>query len=223
MHKGKRWLNSNPREPEGTKCCMLYKICCNTMHPLNSALPGPYVPVRVTRDTLVAHWYNYALPLCRTSQYHRTFVPSQCPSVTILMTLYSIIIIIVIEKDWQCNAGTGRMTPYQSKDPSPTLPTYRGKEEKMKIVKDKKERATRSTKSFGPALETRQSHTIEYPTPTRSLQRNADRRIKVLWYCQVLQRGGAKWMHRVTPDLVEHTQHCHRFTMGKIRVKHATS
>ena len=32
----------------------------------------------------------------------------------------------------------GRLTPYQSEDPSPTLPTYRGKEEKGKIVEDKK-------------------------------------------------------------------------------------
>ena len=31
-----------------------------------------------------------------------------------------------------------RLTPYQSKDPSPTLRTYRGKEEKGKIVEDKK-------------------------------------------------------------------------------------
>ena len=30
------------------------------------------------------------------------------------------------------------MTPYQSEDPGPTLPTYRGKEEKGKIVEDKK-------------------------------------------------------------------------------------
>ena len=35
--------------------CMLFKIRCNTVHPLNSALPGPYVPVRVTRGALVAH------------------------------------------------------------------------------------------------------------------------------------------------------------------------
>ena len=28
--------------------------------------------------------------------------------------------------------------PYQSEDPSPTLPTYGGKEEKGKIVEDKK-------------------------------------------------------------------------------------
>ena len=49
-----------------------------------------------------------------------------------------IIIIIIIKKDLQCKAGRGRLTPYQSEDPSPTLPTYRGKEEKGKIVEDKK-------------------------------------------------------------------------------------
>ena len=47
-------------------------------------------------------------------------------------------VIIIIKKDWQCQAGRGRLTPYQSEDPSPTLPTYRGKEEKGKIVEDKK-------------------------------------------------------------------------------------
>ena len=46
--------------------------------------------------------------------------------------------IIIIKKDWECKAGRGRLTPYQSEDPSPTLPTYRGKEEKGKIVEDKK-------------------------------------------------------------------------------------
>ena len=55
--------------------CMLYKIRCNPMHPLNDALPGPYVPVRVTRDALVAHRYTYAPPRCRTSKFRRTFVP----------------------------------------------------------------------------------------------------------------------------------------------------
>ena len=40
--------------------CMLYKIRCNPIHPLNYALPGPYVPVRVTRGALVAHRYTYA-------------------------------------------------------------------------------------------------------------------------------------------------------------------
>ena len=45
------------------------------MHPLCAALPVPCVPVRTTRCALVANWYSYAPPRCRTSQYHRTFIP----------------------------------------------------------------------------------------------------------------------------------------------------
>ena len=45
---------------------MLYKIRCNPVHPLNGALPGPHVPVRVTHGALVAHRYTYAPPRCRT-------------------------------------------------------------------------------------------------------------------------------------------------------------
>ena len=55
--------------------CMLYKIRCNPVHPLNCALPGPYVPARVTRGALVAHRYICAPPRCRTLQYSRTFIP----------------------------------------------------------------------------------------------------------------------------------------------------
>ena len=51
---------------------------------------------------------------------------------------FSWCIIIIIKKEWKCKAGRGRLTPYQSEDPSPTLPTYRGKEEKGKIAEDKK-------------------------------------------------------------------------------------
>ena len=47
---------------------------CDPMHPLNDALPGPYVPVRITRGALVAHRFTYAPPGCRTSQFSRTFV-----------------------------------------------------------------------------------------------------------------------------------------------------
>ena len=54
--------------------CMLYKIRCNPVHPLNCALPGPYVPVRVKRGALVVHRFTYALPHCRTSQYRITFI-----------------------------------------------------------------------------------------------------------------------------------------------------
>ena len=54
--------------------CTLYKISCNPVHPLNGALPGPYVPVRVTPGALVAHRYTYAPTHCRTLQYSRTFI-----------------------------------------------------------------------------------------------------------------------------------------------------
>ena len=55
--------------------CMMYKIRCNPMHPLNGALPISYVPVRVTRAALAEHRYTYAPARCRTSQYSRTFIP----------------------------------------------------------------------------------------------------------------------------------------------------
>ena len=55
--------------------CMLYKIRCKAMHPLNGALSEPYVPVRITRGTLVTHRYTSTAPRCRTSKYSRTFIP----------------------------------------------------------------------------------------------------------------------------------------------------
>ena len=54
---------------------VLYKIRCSPVHPLNGALPGPYVPVRVIRGALVAHRYTYASPRCRTLQCSMTFIP----------------------------------------------------------------------------------------------------------------------------------------------------
>ena len=55
--------------------CMLYKNGCYPVHPLNGALPGPYVPARVTGGALVAHRYTYAPPRCSTLQYSRTLIP----------------------------------------------------------------------------------------------------------------------------------------------------
>ena len=52
--------------------CMLYKIRCNPMHPLYGVLPVPYVPVRVTRGSVITHRYTYAPPRCGTSQYRQT-------------------------------------------------------------------------------------------------------------------------------------------------------
>ena len=55
---GARFLNGGELECDITHhrsvaiICMLYKIGCNPMHPLNGVLTGPYVPVRVT----AVHW-----------------------------------------------------------------------------------------------------------------------------------------------------------------------
>ena len=103
-----------------------------------------------------------------------------------------LIIIIIIKKDRQCKAGRGRLTPYQSEHPSPTLPTIRGKEEKGKIVEEKKgERNYAKKKAFDLLLKPAN------PTPsntgsTRSFQRDTERGIKVMRYCEVLQRAGVK-------------------------------
>ena len=45
------------------------------MHSIYGALPGPYVPVRVTRGSLDTHQYTYASPRYRTLQYRITFTP----------------------------------------------------------------------------------------------------------------------------------------------------
>ena len=77
---GERFLTGGVYECDIAYCrsvavlCILYKIRCKPMHPLNDALPGPYVPQRVTRGALVAHRYTYAPPRCRTSQHNRTFI-----------------------------------------------------------------------------------------------------------------------------------------------------
>ena len=52
--------------------------------------------------------------------------------------MYIIIIVTNIKRDRQCQAGRDRFTPYQSEDPSPTIPTYRKIEQKGKTVEAKR-------------------------------------------------------------------------------------
>ena len=57
---------------------------------------------------------------------------------TVRMTeteMYCVYIIIIIKRCWQCKAEREWYTPDQSKDPSPTIPTCRQKEEKNKNSK----------------------------------------------------------------------------------------
>ena len=75
-----------------------------------------------------------------------------------------VIIIIIIKRGRHWKAERECMTtPYQPKDPSPTIATYRQKEENVKNIRSQKEIEQLSPiKNIGPALETRQSHIIEY-------------------------------------------------------------
>ena len=98
--------------------CMLYEIRCNQMQPPNGALPGPYVPVRVTSVALVAHRYTYAPPRCRTSQYRMTFIPSLCPSGTILLTPYLMV------WDWRVSTAGPMLFYYHKLCSIPTIVFY---------------------------------------------------------------------------------------------------
>ena len=71
--------------------CMMYKIRCNPKHPLCGDLPVPYVPVRVTRGTLITHRYTYAPPHCRTLRTAGLSFPSQYLSGMIWLTPYSMV------------------------------------------------------------------------------------------------------------------------------------
>ncbi len=56
--------------------CMFYKIWSNNLHPLNEMLPAPFVAGRVTRGAASAHRNVLSIPVCRTSQFKRSFIPS---------------------------------------------------------------------------------------------------------------------------------------------------
>ena len=75
--------------------CMLFKIKSNPVHPSSSALPLPYVPVRVTLGALVAHRHSFTPPRCKTSQYRRSFVP-------LLMSLWNdFVTLCLLVWDWR--------------------------------------------------------------------------------------------------------------------------
>ena len=75
--------------------CMLYTI--RYTHPLYGTLPGPYVPVPITRGASVAHRYTNAPTSCGTSQYTAELLfPSHCLCGTILPTLYSMVWVLSV-------------------------------------------------------------------------------------------------------------------------------
>ena len=68
--------------------CMLNKIRCNPKHPLCGTLPVPYVPVRVTRGALTAHWYTFAPSAAEPRITAGLLFTSQCLSGMIWLTPY---------------------------------------------------------------------------------------------------------------------------------------
>ena len=103
------------------------------------------------------------------------------------------IIIIIVKTGRHCKAERESYTHYQSEDLSPTIPTYRQKEEKgknsIRLASIGIEQL-RPIKNIGSALETRQFHTIEYWVCKISFQRDTEMGSKVLRRCEVLQLGG---------------------------------
>ena len=74
---------------------MLYMIRYNMMHPFNSALPGTYGPVRVTRGALSHIGTLMRLLAVEPCSTAGLLFPSQCRSRTILPTPYSMV------RDWR--------------------------------------------------------------------------------------------------------------------------
>ena len=103
-----------------------------------------HYPFRRMRK-LKAHffWHINILYIWHISEYFNyVIIKHYISTVLLLFTLYNILhivhIIIIIKQGWQCKAGRERLTPYQSKDPNPTIPTHRMKEEKGKTAGNKK-------------------------------------------------------------------------------------
>ena len=71
--------------------CMLYKIRCNPVHPLNGALPGPYVPVRVSRGAWSLIGTLMHRPAAEPCSRAGLSFSSRCLSGTILLTPYSMV------------------------------------------------------------------------------------------------------------------------------------
>ena len=94
-----------------------------------------------------------------------------------------------------------RLTLHQFEDPSPTIRTHRMKEEKGKTAEDKKGASSHANKKalalfFKPAS----------PTPSntespRSFHRDTDKGMKVLRYCEVLQRGSTYVYYNVAHQM----------------------
>ena len=103
-----------------------------------------------------------------------------------------IIFIIIIKRGRQCTDERERYTPYQSEDPAPQYQPIERKKRNGKIVEDYcRDRAALANEKALTLLLIPASYTPSNTGSARSFQRDTERRTKVMWYCEVLQRGGA--------------------------------
>ena len=80
-------------------------------------------------------------------------------------------------------AGTEPLTPYQSEDPSPTMPTHRMEEEKVQTVGDKNGAQSWANKKALALHMKFTSPTLSNTGSPRLFHRDTDWAIKDLQYC----------------------------------------
>ena len=90
--------------------CMVHKIRCNSVHPLNGALKGPYVPVRVTRGALVPHRCTH--PIVRRTLFSIFSVPLERslwsePRIRSCGTIFPFLFLFI---GWYCGADRMNIT-----------------------------------------------------------------------------------------------------------------
>ena len=116
--------------------CLLYKIRCNPVHPLNGALPGPYVPVRLhavlwlhismlIRSRLIRSC-SPRIRCCRTGGFQEQgqcfFIGLSCSMPTIVSsTIFPFLFFLYI--GWYCGAGVFGLIGCTSLSLSLALPT----------------------------------------------------------------------------------------------------
>ena len=114
-----------------------------------------------------------------------------CQSQLKVLGVESMIYYITINRDRQCKVERAWYTPYQSEDHSPTIPTYRQKEEKGKKSTRlySRGRAAWANKKTLALLLKPASPTPSNTASARSFWRDTERGIKVLRYarfCEIL-------------------------------------
>ena len=116
---------------------MLYKVRCNQVHPVNGALLGPYVPVRL-HAVLWSHIDTLMHRLAEEPGSTAGLIfPSRCPSGTILLTQCSMVWAWRVSRavlysfslslffiGWYCGAGVFGLIGCISLSLSLALPTF---------------------------------------------------------------------------------------------------